>query len=157
MADRMIVDEASQVRTKGRGFSSNDDARARNDMRMDEDVRNSDLVPERSIEGWILIVRGVHPEADEEGLMERFSDYGTVKNLHLNLDRRTGYAKGYALIEYETLKEAQTAINEANGTTLYDEPLQVDFAFTKDDDESRGSRRGGDRRNYRDRSLSPGR
>lgn len=61
------------------------------------------------------------------------------------------------MIEYETLKEAQTAINEANGTTLYDEPLQVDFAFTKDDDESRGSRRGGDRRNYRDRSLSPGR
>ncbi|KAI9313525.1 hypothetical protein BX666DRAFT_1977403 [Dichotomocladium elegans] len=164
-ADRMVLDhDISQVRTKGRGFSNNDDgARNRRDTRMDEDGVANGLVPQRSIEGWILIVRNVNPETDEESLLERFSEYGTVKNLHLNLDRRTGFVKGYALIEYETLKEAQTAIDEANGTMLYDHALKVDFAFAKSDGESRinnnnNPRRGNDRRGgHRDRSLSPGR
>uniref|UniRef100_A0ACD5WG93 Uncharacterized protein n=1 Tax=Avena sativa TaxID=4498 RepID=A0ACD5WG93_AVESA len=87
--------------------------------------------PQRSIEGWILIVSGVKEDAEESDLYDAFCDFGHVKDLHFNLERRTGYGKGYALVEYESFQEAQTAIKAMDGKQLLTKTIHVDWAFNR--------------------------
>merc|ERR1719293_257867 len=87
--------------------------------------------PARSIEGWVIIVSGVHEEAQEDDVFEAFAEHGDIKNLHLNLDRRTGFVKGYAFIEDETKQEAEAAIKSMNNQVLLDQKLSVQWAFAK--------------------------
>ncbi|ORY65653.1 hypothetical protein BCR35DRAFT_295093 [Leucosporidium creatinivorum] len=132
---QMDVDTNENVQRKGRGFNSNsaqeDDNKPYESIAVDGAESSTAVRAQRSVEGWILIVTGVHEEASEEDLQDKFGDYGEIKNLHLNLDRRTGYVKGYALVEYETEDEAKAAIAGASGSQLLEQTLTVDFAFVR--------------------------
>lgn len=60
-----------------------------------------------------------------------FKNYGNVVNMHLNLDRRTGYVKGYAIVQYETQQEAADAIAGLNGFDFLGQNLAADWCFVK--------------------------
>ena len=51
-------------------------------------------------------------------MADKFADFGDVKNIQVNLDRRSGFVKGYALIEYARFEEAKDAIESMDGKNL---------------------------------------
>ncbi|CAE8599928.1 unnamed protein product [Polarella glacialis] len=123
---------AKPVGRKVKGRGGEDDGRYGGKSGQFESLPDDDGTgPARSIEGWVVIVSGVHEEAQEDDVFESFSEFGEIKNLHLNLDRRTGFVKGYAFIEYEAKAEAETAIKGMDGQALLDQKLSVSWAFGK--------------------------
>ncbi|CBQ68985.1 related to RNA-binding protein 8A [Sporisorium reilianum SRZ2] len=159
------MDDDPNVKRRGRGFDPRGNGPASEGVkagRFDvlDEASDSGARAVKSVEGWVIVVTNVHEEATEEEVMDKFLDYGNVKSCHLNLDRRTGYVKGYALLEFAEQDEAQAAIQAcSDGLTLLDEELKADFAFVKPPAGGAAARGAGSRRANanRDRSRSPGR
>ncbi|GBE59504.1 RNA recognition motif domain containing protein [Babesia ovata] len=75
------------------------------------------------------MVTGVHPEAQEEDILDAFEGFGQITSVHLNMDRRSGYAKGYALLEFVEENDARTAVEKMNGQQLLGKEVTVSWVF----------------------------
>lgn len=129
-------EENTEKRKKGRGHGAQDRMEVEQAGRYSgsggvfESLKGDNTGgPQQSVEGWIVFVTGVNEEAQEEDLKDKFAEYGPLKNIELPLDRRTGFVKGYALIEYEKKEQAQKAIDSLNGDDFRGQPLGVAWAF----------------------------
>merc|ERR1712098_1008574 len=105
-------------RRKGRGFEGSAVSRDDGEYERIDETDEGEPGPQRSIEGWILFVTGIHEEAQEDDIHDKFSE-------------RTGFLKGYALVEYETYKEALAAKEELDGNDILGQTIAVEWAFVK--------------------------
>ncbi|KAF8071318.1 rbm8a [Scenedesmus sp. PABB004] len=136
-----VVAPGADGKRKGRGFRADEREEEGGNARYEAlEGAAGESGPAKSVEGWVLFVTGLHEEAQEEDVAEAFADYGDVKNVYLNLDRQTGYVKGYALIEYGTEKEAREAIKALDGTELLGQAISISWAFVRGGAGPKGAR-----------------
>lgn len=67
-------------------------------------------------------------EVNEKELTDVFAEYGSVKRVHLPLDRETGNRRGFGFVEMETTTEEDTAIAELDGAEWMGRQLKVNKA-----------------------------
>ncbi|MDJ0691807.1 MAG: RNA-binding protein [Xenococcaceae cyanobacterium MO_188.B32] len=91
-----------------------------------------------------IYVGNLDYEIERGDLTEVFAEYGTVKRVHLPIDRETGRKRGFAFVEMDTEAEEADAIAKLDGAEWMGRELKVNKARPR---EQRSA--GGGRRNYR--------
>lgn len=89
-----------------------------------------------------LFVGNLPQNATEESVQALFSEYGTVRSIHLASDVFSGKCRGFGFIEMEG-HEARAAMSGLDGKTVEGKPLRV--RYEKPQAGKGGRRRGGRR------------
>ncbi len=97
-----------------------------------------------------IYVGNLSYEVNQEDLNEVFSEYGSVKRVHLPTDRETGRKRGFGFVEMETEAEEDKAIETLDGAEWMGRELKVNKARPRENRNSfGGGGGGGGRRNDR--------
>ena len=82
-------------------------------------------------------------QAEQDDLLDLFSQYGEVKQCSLPLDRETGRKRGFAFVEMSNDEDEQKAIDDLQNVEWMGREIRVSKAAPRKD--SRGGGRGGNR------------
>lgn len=91
-----------------------------------------------------IYVGNLSYEVNQQDLNEVFSEYGTVKRVHVPTDRDTGRVRGFAFVEMESEADEDKAITALDGAEWMERELKVNKAKPR---ENRSSFGGGRRNN----------
>ena len=75
-----------------------------------------------------IYVGNLDYELESKDLKEVFSEYGSVKRVHLPTDRETGRKRGFAFVEMSNEEEETAAISALDGAEWMDRTLRVSKA-----------------------------
>lgn len=82
-------------------------------------------------------------DATADDLLALFQSFGAVARAQVITDRETGRSRGFGFVEMDNDQEAQTAIDNLNGTPFRGRPLTVNEARPREDHGGGGGGRGG--------------
>ncbi|MCJ1380660.1 Multiple RNA-binding domain-containing protein 1 [Xylographa soralifera] len=134
--DRIAIDVKPQEpkrRTSDAG-SQTDDIRLHG---IEEAGNSQDDRPENGVDKSLLtgrlFVRNLSYATSEDDLRAHFSRYGTLAEVHISTETRTGTSKGFAYVEYENPDNAQTVLKELDGKAFQGRLLHILPASAKKD------------------------
>ncbi|MCP4135687.1 MAG: RNA-binding protein [bacterium] len=67
----------------------------------------------------------------EESLRELFEEYGEVSSVKIIKDRESGRSRGFGFVEMSSSDEAESAIQQLNGTEIMERNIRVNIARPK--------------------------
>ncbi len=85
-----------------------------------------------------LYVGNLPYSANDQSLMDAFSECGSVETAKVIMDRESGRSKGFAFVEMSTDEEAAKAITRFNGADWDGRAMNVSEAKPQAPRESRG-------------------
>jgi RNA recognition motif-containing protein len=75
-----------------------------------------------------IYVGNLPKDADEDDLLDMFTEYGIVRNIKIIRDRYTNISRGYAFLEMPDETAAVKAIEEWDQGSIDDQVIRVDVA-----------------------------
>jgi RNA recognition motif-containing protein len=101
-----------------------------------------------------LYVGGLPYQTNEQDLVDLFAQIGQVTEVAVITDRETGRSKGFGFVEMGNTQDAQSAIEQLNGTLLGNRTITVNEARER---QTAGSRGFQGRERYSDTTYRSGR
>lgn len=86
-------------------------------------------------------------EVSDSDLEELFGQFGAIVSAKVIKDPQSGKSRGFGFVEFEAQDQAQTAVDELNGSDFKGRRLVVNKAREKEQGGGGGGR-GGDRHHY---------
>lgn len=87
-----------------------------------------------------LFVGGLSWDTDSNGLRAAFEEHGHVTDAAVITDRDSGRSRGFGFVTFQDASDAETAMDQMDGTELDGRSINVDVARER---KSRGGGRGG--------------
>ena len=95
-----------------------------------------------------IYVGNLSHEVTEEDLQQAFEAFGQVTSANVIKDKFSGDSRGFGFVEMPAKAEAESAINDLNGTELKGRALNVNEARPRPEGRRGGGGGGGGRRSW---------
>lgn len=108
-------------------------------IKINEQLSKEELLAKRAADaarreeemGTKIYCGNISFDTTKEVLEEEFSKYGTVNDVYLPIDTRSGFKRGFAFIRMKDEDEAQAAIEGLNGINLEGRTIEVNASLPR--------------------------